>query len=208
MKPFAQWLALHIIAPLYIFVMERVLGWRVEGPSPTAPKFILLTEPHTSNFDLFVVFYWALKARRQVRYIIKKETQRWFIVGALLRWTGAIFIDRDAPLATLKTILREARANEQFVLLIAPSGTRSYTEGWKPGFYYLAQKTGMPMIPCGGDFARKRAVIAPPVYPSGDIHADIEQMRPFYEQITPKHPERAAPVQLLPEPEREEPLKL
>jgi 1-acyl-sn-glycerol-3-phosphate acyltransferase len=194
----------HLIAPVYIFMMERVLGWRIEGASVTEPKCILLTEPHTSNFDLLIVFYWALKVRRRVWFIIKKETETWFVIGKVLRWAGAIFIDRSAPMSTLKAILREVRAHEQFVLLIAPTGTRHYTEGWKPGFYYLAQKTNMPLIPCGADFARKRAVIAPPVFPSGDIHADIEAMRPFYEQITPKHPERAAPVRLLPENKQQE----
>ncbi|MEM6285014.1 MAG: 1-acyl-sn-glycerol-3-phosphate acyltransferase, partial [Chloroflexota bacterium] len=137
------------------------------------------------------------KIRQRIRFVIKKETQNWFIVGSILRLSGAIFIDRDAPISALKTILREARAAEDFILMISPKGTRKYADGWKAGFYYIAQKTGMPLKPGGADFARKLAMLAPMVYPSGDIEADIEKMRPFFEQITAKHPELAAPIRLM-----------
>jgi 1-acyl-sn-glycerol-3-phosphate acyltransferase len=196
-----RWLIRSVVAPLYIVIMERILGWRVQGDKPPAEvrKFILLTEPHTSNWDLLVVLYWACKVRRQVRFVIKQEARNWFLVGRLLGWMGAVYIDRDAPLAALKTIIREAKAHDDFVLLVAPSGTRGYADGWKPGFYFIAQKTGLPLLPAGGDFARKLACIAPLFYPTGDIAADIEQMRPFYESITAKHPERNAPVRLVPD---------
>ncbi len=198
MKTLGNWLVLNIIAPTYIWLMERLFGWRVEGDwQPEARKFVLLTEPHTSNTDLMVVFYWACKVRRQVRFVTKKEIESWFVVGRLLRWMGAIYIDRDAPLAALKTIIKAVRSNDDFVLLIAPSGTRSYSDGWKPGFYYVAQKTNIPIVPASADFARKRAIIAPVLYPTGDIHADIEHMRPFFEGITARHPERVAPIRLL-----------
>ncbi|MEL6272756.1 MAG: 1-acyl-sn-glycerol-3-phosphate acyltransferase [Chloroflexota bacterium] len=197
-QTFADWYFHYIHAPIYVFVVERVLGWRINGDMhPEERKFILVTEPHTSNFDIMIVFYWGCKIRRRIRFVIKKETKDWFIVGPILRLSGAIFIDRDAPMSALKTILKEARAAEDFILMISPKGTRKYADGWKAGFYYIAQKTGMPLKPGGADFARKLAMLAPMVYPTGDIEADIETMRPFFESITAKHPELTAPVRLL-----------
>lgn len=189
----------RVIAPLYVFVMERILGWRLEDNTPDAPKFIMLTEPHTSNWDVGIMFYWACKHRRRVHYVIKKEAAQWFLINRFLRWTGAIFIDRDAPLSALKTILRESRAHERFVLLIAPSGTRGYTSGWKPGFYYIAQKTKMPLLLTGPDYRTKVGRVGGLFHPTGDVHADIETMRAFYEPIVARHPELAAPVRLLAE---------
>ncbi len=199
LKSIGKWLLNAVVLPIYVWFMERVLGWQVEGYNITERKLILLTEPHTSNYDIMVVFYWASKVRRRVHFVIKKETQDWFLIGRFLTWAGAIYIDREAPLSTLKTILREVRAKDDFILLIAPSGTRQYTEGWKPGFHYLAQKTKLPIIAAGADFARKRAIIGEPLDASNDIHADIEKLRPFLEQITAKHPERVAPIRLIAE---------
>jgi 1-acyl-sn-glycerol-3-phosphate acyltransferase len=206
LKSTGSWLFNTVVIPIYVGVMERILGWQVDGYTITERKLILLTEPHTSNFDIMVVFYWACKIRRRVHFVIKKETQNWFLIGRFLTWAGAIYIDRDAPLSALKTILRELRAKDDFILLIAPSGTRKYTDGWKPGFYYIAQKANVPIIAAGADFARKRAIIATPLYPTGDIHADIERMRPFLEQITAKHPERVAPIRLLAEKQENVPI--
>ncbi len=196
-RSFGTWFVVNLIAPVVVFMAERVFGWRVEGETPDVRKFLLLSEPHTANVDLLVVFYWACKIRRRVHYIIKAETSGWFLVGRFLRWTGAIFIDRDAPMSSLKTILKTARAHEDFILLIAPSGTRKYTPGWKPGFHFIARKANLALVPAGADFPTKRVHIGEPLTPSRDVAADIAQMRPFLEQITARHPEKASPVRLI-----------
>lgn len=199
MKQFAHFLMHRVLIPFYIFVWERIFGWHIEGPAPQTSRFILVSEHHTTNWDVAVLLYWAAKNGFMLRFMIKKEVEGWFLIGDLLKKAGAIYIDRDAPLSAMKTILKAARGEENFRLLIAPKGTRAKTEGWKPGFYYLAQKLNVPLLPGGPDYKRKVAMTAPMITPSGDIHADIEQMRPFFEQLTPKHPQFAAPVRLLPE---------
>lgn len=189
----------RVLIPSVIFTGERIFGWHTEGTPPDVPKYLMLSEPHTSNWDVPVMFYWACKFRVPLRFIIKKEAQSWFILGKILTWAGALFIDRDQPLSALKTILREARSHDHFVLLIAPTGTRAHQEGWKPGFYYIAQKTGLPLLPAGPDYERKLAIVGDLLYPTGDIHADLEQMRPFYEPLVARHPERVSPVRLAPD---------
>lgn len=197
MRSFGTWWAMNVIAPVVIFIAERLFGWRVEGETPDVRKFLLLSEPHTSNADLLLVFYWSCKIRRRIHYIIKAETSDWFLVGQFLRRTGAIFIDRDAPMSALKTILRTARAHEDFILLIAPSGTRKYTPGWKPGFHFIARKAELALVPAGADFPTKRVLIGEPLHPSKDVAADVERMRPFLEAITARHPEKASPIRLV-----------
>ncbi|MFZ4814828.1 MAG: 1-acyl-sn-glycerol-3-phosphate acyltransferase [Phototrophicaceae bacterium] len=197
MHAFNVWWVKNILAPLVVFIAERILGWRVDGETPPLDKFMLIAEPHTTNWDLVVMFYWACKQRRQVHYVIKKEVFNWPLLSPFFGWTGGIPMDRESPLASLKAVMRAAKSHERFILLIAPSGTRGYTEGWKPGFYYLAQKTGLPIVPSGPDYARKLARITAPIMPSGDIEADIAGMQPFYENMIGHHPENATPVRLL-----------
>ena len=193
----------NVVAPIYVFIMEKFLGWKTAGNVfPTERKFIMLAEPHTSNIDMAIVWYWGAKIRRQIHFVIKKEVADWFLIGRILPAMGAIFIDRNAPLSAMKAILRASREHDDFILLVAPSGTRGYSEGWKPGFYFLAEKTKMPLMPAGPDFKNKLAVVSQPIYPSGDIAADIELMRPFYEGLTGRHPEWFSPVRLVPDEEQ------
>jgi 1-acyl-sn-glycerol-3-phosphate acyltransferase len=201
MKIIANWFVVNILAPIVVFVAERIYGWGSLGDIPTERKYMLLAEPHTSNYDLVVMFYWACKQRRRIHFVIKRETQDWFLVGHFLEWAGAIFIDRNAPLAALKSIIRASRQTDDFIMLIAPSGTRAYTQGWKPGFYFIAQKANLTLVPGAADYGRKLAVVGEPLHPTGDIDADIAAMRPFYDTITARHPEQASPVALMPEVE-------
>lgn len=198
MQQINAWIFTSIVAPVVVFITERILGWRTVSEHEVPRKFLLLTEPHTSNYDLLVVFYWSCKIRRRIYYVIKEETRQWFLVGRFLQWTGAIFIDREKPMTALKRILRAARAHEDFILLVAPSGTRAYTPGWKPGFHFIARKAKMPFVPAGADFPTKQVHIGAPVMPTKDIEADIAQMRPMLEKITARHPEKASPIQLQP----------
>lgn len=189
----------RVLIPVVVFVAEHIFGWRTEGTPPNLNRYMLVTEPHTSNVDIFVFFYWACKFRLRVYYIMKKEAFEWFGLRRFFVWSGGIPIDREAPLKSLKTILKAARENENFILLITPSGTRSYTEGWKPGFYYIAQKAKLPLVPSGPDYATKTAKVGAPVMLSGDIDGDVAALRPFLETLTAKHPERNTPIRIMPE---------
>lgn len=193
-----------VLCPLVVWIAENVLRWRIDGEAPDLPKFIFITEPHTSNLDILFMFFWACKMRRQVHWVGKKELFSWPVLGSFCYWTGGIPVDRSSPLSALKTIIRAVREREEMLLLVAPSGTRAYTDGWKPGFHYLARKTGLPMVPAGPDMATRRVVIGEMIHPSEDVAADIERMRPFFEALTPVNPDRAGPVRLLPTDEKRE----
>ncbi len=201
MSQFGEWIVTRLLAPLVVWWTENVWGWHMAERFPDIPKYLFVAEYHTSNWDIMVMLYTAAKERRRIRFIIKKETQDWFLVGPFLGWAGAVFIDRGAPFNAIKTIMRTMRRADTAILLICPSGTRRYTEGWQPGFYYLAEKLKMPIIPAAPDYATKQVRLAEAIYPSGDIHTDLAEMADFYANIQALHPERATPVRLLPEVE-------
>lgn len=193
-----EWIVTRLLAPLVVWWGENIWGWHMAERFPDIPKYMFVAEYHTSNWDIMVMLYTAAKERRRIRFIIKQETQDWFLVGPFLRWAGAVFIDRDAPLSAIKTIMRTMRGTDTAILLICPSGTRRYTAGWQPGFYYLAEKLKLPIVPAAPDYATKQVRLAQAIMPSGDINADIAQMAAFYAGVQALHPERATPVRLLP----------
>ncbi len=194
-----RFFVLRVVSPLWIFVFERLLGWRIEGPPPEAPKAILVAGPHTANLDMAVVFYWACRHRRLPRWVAKESLFKIPILGALMPAFGGIPIDRSAPLKALKGMLKAIRDTDQILLLIAPEGTRTYTPGWKRGFYYVAEKAKIPLMPGYLDYANKVVGIGPLLHPTGDFAADLTVLAEVYAGRTARHPENAAPVRPMPE---------
>lgn len=63
----------RILRPLYIFIFEMILGWKVIGKKPEIKKFVTIVAPHTSNWD-FMVGEWARsKLRFNHGMLLKKK---------------------------------------------------------------------------------------------------------------------------------------
>ena len=146
---------------------------------PAAAKFVVVGAPHTSNWD-FVVFLGALHHfRLRVTFLGKHTLFRWPL-GILMRRLGGIPVRRHDP-GTLADDVAAAFADvESMALVMAPEGTRSETAMWKSGFYRIALKAQVPVVPAVLDLPGRRAVIGPPIMLSGVARADMDQIREFY----------------------------
>lgn len=146
---------------------------------------------HTSNWD-FLVFLGTVHALgRKVRFIGKHSLFKW-PMGGFMRALGGVPVDRSAPQDLVSQIVAQFDAHDDFVLVIAPEGTRSATTQWKTGFYQIALKAGVPIVCAGPDYPSRRGVIGPVIRPTGDMQTDLKPAFAFFRTITPKHPERAA----------------
>ncbi|MBI4501735.1 MAG: 1-acyl-sn-glycerol-3-phosphate acyltransferase [Gemmatimonadetes bacterium] len=148
--------------------------------------------PHTSNWDflvgILVAYTLGVPWRWRFRFLAKHSL---FVgpVGAFLRAVGGTPIDRAAKHDFVSQIARTFERDGRFLLAVTPEGTRKRVEYWKTGFYYIALEAKVPMVPVAFDYATKECRFGEPLMPSGDLKADIEKLRPFYERIRPKRPE-------------------
>ena len=166
-------------------------GWRPSGTFPPDRKFVLIGASHTSNWD-FLVFLGTVKAMgRQVRFIGKPSLFK-RPMGDFMRALGGVPVDRSSPQDLVSQIVAQFDSHEDFVLVIAPEGTRSDTSRWRTGFYQIALKAGVPIVCAGPDYPSKRGVIGPIIHPTGDMEADLKPAFDFFRTLTPRHPERAA----------------
>lgn len=178
----------RILRPLYILIFEKILGWRIIGNKPTANKFVMVVAPHTSNWD-FMVGVWARSTlRMKAWYVAKKELFIWPF-GYLFRALGGFPIDRKKSTHLVDQIVDLFNSREYFNLTITPEGTRSYNDNWKTGFYHIAQKAGVPIQLVGFDYERRIVQIAEPFTPSGNLEADIREMKNWFKQFKGKVPE-------------------
>ncbi|MCF2514887.1 lysophospholipid acyltransferase family protein [Sphingomonas sp. G124] len=169
----------------------RRSGWTISGSLPPDRKFVIMGASHTSNWD-FLVFLGAVHAiGRQIRFIGKHSLFKWPI-GGFMRALGGVPVDRRAPQDLVSQIVAQFNANDDFILVIAPEGTRSATKKWKTGFYQIALKAGVPIVCAGPDYPSKHGVFGPVIRPTGDYEKDLKPAFAFFRTLVPRHPERAA----------------
>jgi 1-acyl-sn-glycerol-3-phosphate acyltransferase len=161
----------------------RIKGWRFEGLAPEKLHCVVIGVPHTSNWD-FVVFAGALEHFGiYPRFMGKDSLFRWPI-GRFMKELGGISINRDAAHGVVSQMVAEFAQHEEFVLVIAPEGTRSSGARWKKGFYHIACQAGVPIVLSYFDGARKVAGLAPPFMPTGDYAADMQSLLSFLDERT------------------------
>lgn len=165
----------------------RITGWRIEGASPAAERYVMIAAPHTSNWDLpmtlAVVFAYRLKV-----YFLAKHTLFRRPAGFILRWMGGIPVDRTKTNNLVEQLVDLFRSHEKMILIVPPEGTRSKVRYWKSGFYHIAHGAGIPIALGFIDFKRRIAGIGGMFTPTGDFESELPKIRSFYAGISGKNP--------------------
>lgn len=186
-------LLLHWIAKFGLWVLR----WRVEGDVSRMHKAVVIAAPHTSNLDGLFLLFTAWQQRRNIRWMIKAEWTRLPIIGWLLKQTGAIGIDRSAAVNRVDQMIAAFHSQKSLLLVVPPEGTRSHTEYWKSGFYWIAEKAEVPLFPVRLDYSRRVTnLTAPLLIPSGDIESDMETITALYKPEMARYPERFGPLRV------------
>ena len=165
-------------------IFLRVNGWTVEGSlPPEAAKSVLIAAPHTSNWDLPYTLMVAFVLRLNVYWIGKSSLFRWTF-GPVMRWLGGIAVDREKS-SNLVAASAEAivRADGPVQLVVPPEGTRGKTRHWKTGFYFIALQARVPIVLAYMDYERKVSGLGPIFKPTGDVDADMVEIKRFYAPI-------------------------
>lgn len=164
-------------------------GWKVAGTFPDARRFVIIVAPHTSNWD-FIAAFWAYLGLDLHATWFGKHTLFIWPLGAVLRHFGGIPVrrqSRDAS-ALVERSVEEFARRDQMILAIAPEGTRRKVAEWKSGFWRIAQRADVPIVPVALDFRLRRVIIGVPVWPAGEWEQDIARIKGLYAGITPRHP--------------------
>ena len=166
----------------------KLAGWKVEGTLPdNARKSVLIAAPHTSNWDLPYTLMVGFALHLNL-YWMGKASLFGPPFGAVMRWLGGIAVDRSQStnlVAASAKALRDAEGSVH--LVIPPEGTRSQTRHWKTGFYWIAHEAGVPIVLAYMDYPRKLSGLGPVFTPTGDIEADMLQIKAYYAQYKGKN---------------------
>lgn len=163
-------------------------GWKFDGNLPyNVSQVVAIGAPHTSNWD-FIIAMFAIFGINVRLTLMGKHTIFIWPFRRLLRWLGLIPADREAANGLVGQAIDQFKRHPQFVLGLAPEGTRSKVKRWRTGFYHIAHGAGVPIVPVGLDFGNKRIKIGDMVQPTGDMEADMVKIKAFYDDVVGKRP--------------------
>lgn len=172
-----------------------LLGWSVEARLPPAPRYVVIGAPHTTNWDLPLALLAMPAMGFRGRWVAKHTIFRGPL-GPLMRSLGGIPVDRRKRQNFVEQVADRMLEEEEFVLVIAPEGTRSWTGRWKTGFYYIALGAEVPIALGYADYPRKRVGVGGWFMPSGDLEADMDRIREFYADKEGKRPEKKSAIRV------------
>jgi 1-acyl-sn-glycerol-3-phosphate acyltransferase len=180
----------------------RRAGWRATGVYPRLPRFVLIVAPHTSNWDFPVSLLagWGIGLLRDYPhgFLMKDSLDRWPF-RPVMRRLGGIPVARTHPEHSVARAAASFSGKERFLLALAPEGTRKPTRYWRSGFWHIARRAGVPVVPVALDFGRRELRIGEAVPLSGDAEEDMAGFREFFEGAQGFTAEYASPIELAPE---------
>lgn len=184
-----SWLARAIRGAVMWYYRRQ--GWTEFNANPDLRKCVIIAAPHTSNWDFVYFLGAATSLGVPLSFMGKKSLFRWPI-GRAMRELGGVAIDRSGSRNYVQTIAEEFSRRENFMLTIAPEGTRSAVARWKTGFYHIAMQAKVPLVIGMMDYARKRVGLAEAFWPTGDYAEDMKKVLAFYQTTTPKYPRQGS----------------
>jgi 1-acyl-sn-glycerol-3-phosphate acyltransferase len=149
------------------------------GEFPNVPKLVAIAAPHSSNWDAIIGLLFKVGLGIDVHFIAKQEAFFWPL-GSLLRALGGIATDRNAAHGVVGQMNTAFSTNPKFWLAIAPEGTRKKVTKWKSGFWHIARRVGVPILPVYFHYPEKIIGLGPPIVPTENLEADMARVRAFY----------------------------
>ena len=164
-------------------------GWKFAGELPQEKKAIIISVPHTSNWD----FIWGeltFLSQGVPAYILMKKEFFFFPLGAILRALRVIPVDRGNKDSQLvEQMIEEFKKRDTMYLCITPEGTRKRRKKWKRGFLVIAKAAGIPVYLGRIDYKAKTCMVGPLFHPTDDIDVDMEYIMNTYRDANPRFPE-------------------
>lgn len=167
----------------------KAAGWKVEVKAPNPDKCLICVAPHTSNWD-FILGILAYNSVGRKAGFLMKDSWFFFPLGYLFRALGGIPVARKKKKTSLVDFMvKKFDDSSRLQVAITPEGTRKRTAKWHTGFLQIALQAKVPCLLGAIDARTKKITVNDEFVPTGDIEADMRQVKAYYRQFTGIHPD-------------------
>ena len=99
-------------------------------------------------------------------------------------------LDRSGGLNKVDAIVKIFESKETFKLGISPEGTRKKVTELKSGFYFIALRANVPIIPVSFDYGKKTVHFGKPFFPTNNYENDLTILLNNFIDVKGKFPEK------------------
>lgn len=165
----------------------RAGGWRMRGALPDLPRAVLIAAPHSSNWDGIWVYFAATAMGLDISILGKEVLFKIPVLNFVLRRYGGIPAVAAAGDTMFDQTVRLLQESDRCWVGIAPEGTRKQVARWRIGFWKIASAADVPIVPVYLHYPDKVIGVMPVFHTSGNMQADIAQLRESYRPWQGKH---------------------
>lgn len=164
------------------FIYFNILKWKLEGHFPDLPKYVIAVVPHTSWLDFFIGLMVRSISKQQINFLGKKELftpyTAWFFKGL-----GGAPLDRSGNKGAVDAIVQAFNSHKKFRIALAPEGTRKKVKQLKTGYYHIAKKLEIPIVPVAFDYRNKKVLIHPIFLPTHEEEKDLKKLELLFKGV-------------------------
>ena len=174
----------------------KLIGWRLDERAPDTKRYVMIGYPHTSNWDfvLGMLAKWGMDL--PVNWVAK-HSMFWGPFKPMFIAMGGVPLNREKTTGFIQKNIELFAQRERFILGLMPEGTRSKTDHWKTGFYHIAHGANVPVALAYLDYKNKVIGIGEVIETTGDIHADFENIKIFYQDKIGYKPEYQSDMKIV-----------
>lgn len=170
------------------------MGWKLIGTiDPSVKKCVVPVIPHTANVDFFIALLVRGIMNVEINFVGKKELFV-FPLGLYFRSIGGAPLDRSGGKNNVDASAEVFSKHETFRLSLSPEGTRKKVTELRTGFYYIALKANVPIIPVAFDYGKKEVRVGVPFTVTGNFEEDMKVFLPFFKDAKGKFSQKGYKV--------------
>jgi 1-acyl-sn-glycerol-3-phosphate acyltransferase len=174
----------------YKFIFFKLMGWKIEGSVDSEiKKCVFMVMPHTSWHDFYLGVFTRGILGIDINFVAKKELFD-SVFAFYFKYMGGEPLDRTGGLNKVEAIAKIFERKEIFKLGISPEGTRKKVSELKSGFYFIALKANVPIIPVAFNYGQKSVQFGKPFSPTGNFESDLKILKNHFLGVKGKFPKK------------------
>ena len=195
---------LKLIAPILL----KLSGFQIKGAFPNNERVVLIAVPHTSFYDMYIMFLMVYTLGVDINYLAAKwiftriaspirlysDPDRqgipWplgFIQKRIFIRSGGIPVVRSRNENQVPRIIDELNKKKAFNLVIAPEGGITKYNNLRLGFIPIAAKLNADVVPIQVDYQNKIFNFLPPIDQNKDKNQLVKNLMESFHGVVGKN---------------------
>jgi 1-acyl-sn-glycerol-3-phosphate acyltransferase len=151
-------------------------------------KSIVVFGPHTSYYDaLYGKLY--LMEIGITHIILSKKELFFFPMNIVMELYGSIPVRGVKDKNAIYCVGHMLEESNDLHIILSPEGTRKKVIKWNKWFYYIANKTKVPIVVVYLDYKKKKIGIKGVIDEHENIRNVMDQINTMYKDVTAKYPD-------------------